>query len=198
MISIRFHGRGGQGAVIASKLLAAAAFRDGWHVQAFPSFGAERSGAPVAAFLRLDHSRITTHYQVYEPDHVVVLDPVLLRTVDVTAGLQPGGWVIVNSPLAPIAMRLPEAFNVATCDAKGIALRLHLGSRTTPIVNTPMAGAFAAVTSLVTLESLVQAIPDVVPIEPEANAAAARAAFDAVQVLSARVEGVAVLKGGAR
>jgi pyruvate ferredoxin oxidoreductase gamma subunit/2-oxoisovalerate ferredoxin oxidoreductase gamma subunit len=195
MISIRFHGRGGQGAVVASKLLAAAAFRDGWFVQAFPSFGAERSGAPVTAFLRLDQARITTHYQVYEPDHVVVLDPVLLKTVNVTAGMRPGGWLIVNSPLAPIALRLPETFNVATCDATGIALQLSLGSRTTPIVNTPMAGAFAATTRLVQLDSLIAAIPDVVPAEVEANQAGARAAFSAVQVRAAR-EGAAVAPGG--
>ena len=88
MISIRFHGRGGQGVVIASKLLATAFFREGWQVQAFPSFGAERTGAPVAAFLRADQRPITAHYQVYEPDHVIVLDPVLLQTTDVTAGLR--------------------------------------------------------------------------------------------------------------
>ncbi|HVL69112.1 MAG TPA: 2-oxoacid:acceptor oxidoreductase family protein, partial [Vicinamibacterales bacterium] len=82
MVALRFHGRGGQGAVIASKLLASAFFAEGWQVQAFPSFGAERTGAPVAAYLRIDHQRITSHYQVYEPDHVIVLDPVLLQAVD--------------------------------------------------------------------------------------------------------------------
>src|SRR3990172_1361702 len=79
---LRIHGRGGQGAVIASKLLASALFREGKSVQAFPSFGAERTGAPVMAFLRCDHAPINEHYNVYEPDHVVVLDPMLLTSVD--------------------------------------------------------------------------------------------------------------------
>lgn len=180
MISIRFHGRGGQGAVIASKLLASALFREGWQVQAFPSFGAERTGAPVAAFLRADHRPITAHYQVYEPDHVVVLDPVLLDTIDVTAGLVDGGWILVNTARRPADLGLPDRFNVGTCDATAIALKHGLGTRTYPIVNTAMAGAFSAVTGLVGLESVAECIPDLVPVKPDANQAAAREAFDAV------------------
>jgi pyruvate ferredoxin oxidoreductase gamma subunit/2-oxoisovalerate ferredoxin oxidoreductase gamma subunit len=180
MIAIRFHGRGGQGAVIASKLLASAFFREGWQVQAFPSFGAERTGVPVAAFLRIDQAKITMHFQVYEPDHVIVLDPVLLQTVDVTSGLRPGGWVIVNSPKAPDALGLPATFNVATCDATGIALAHGLGSRTMPIVNTAIAGAFAAATGSPSLDSILEAIPDYVPVAVDANKAAAREAFGKV------------------
>jgi pyruvate ferredoxin oxidoreductase gamma subunit/2-oxoisovalerate ferredoxin oxidoreductase gamma subunit len=195
MIAVRFHGRGGQGAVIASKLLASAFFHEGWQVQAFPSFGAERTGAPVAAFLRIDRQRITDHYQVYEPDHVIVLDPVLLKSVDVTAGLRPGGWIVVNSPSAPDALSLPGGFNLATCDATNIALGHGLGSRTMPIVNTAIAGAFAAATSLVSLASIVEMIPEVVPIAPAANQAAARDAFNRIRVVRvgetmARAEGV--------
>ena len=185
MIAIRFHGRGGQGAVIASKLLATALFSEGWEVQAFPSFGAERSGAPVTAFLRLDKSRINTHYQVYEPDHVIVLDPVLLQTVNVTAGLRPGGWVIVNTPQAPEALGLPETFNVASCDATAIALAHGLGSRTMPIVNTAMAGAFAAATSIVGMPSVLAAIPDLVPVGEAANQAAASEAFNNTRIRAA-------------
>jgi 2-oxoacid:acceptor oxidoreductase gamma subunit (pyruvate/2-ketoisovalerate family) len=177
MISIRVHGRGGQGAVIASKLLAAALFREGWHVQAFPSFGAERTGAPVMAFLRLDRKRIDARYQVYEPDHVIVLDQVLLQTVNVTAGLRHGGWVIVNTSRAPESLGVSPAFNIATCDATGIALAHGLGSRTMPIVNTAMAGAVAAATSLVGLQAVLDAIPETVPVGAAANQAAAREAF---------------------
>src|SRR5512141_1912198 len=130
MIAIRFHGRGGQGAVGASKLLANAFFREGWQVQAFPSFGAERTGAPVMAFLRIDRKPITAHYQIYEPDHVVVLDPVLLKTVNVTAGLRAGGWVLANSAHAPGDIEIPGEFGAATCDATSIALAHGLGSRT--------------------------------------------------------------------
>jgi 2-oxoisovalerate ferredoxin oxidoreductase gamma subunit len=177
MISIRFHGRGGQGAVIASKLLASALFREGWQVQAFPSFGAERTGAPVAAFLRADDRPITAHYQVYEPDHVIVLDPVLLQTIDVTAGLKPNGWILINTGRKPEEMELSDRFRVGTCDATAVALAHGLGNRTNPIVNTAIIGAFAALTGLVTLESVVGAIPDLVPIKPEDNQAAAREAF---------------------
>ena len=180
MISIRFHGRGGQGAVIASKLLASALFREGWQVQAFPSFGAERTGAPVAAFLRADHKPITAHYQVYEPDHVVVLDPVLLDTTDVTAGLTDGGWILVNTARRPEELSLPDRFSVGTCDATTVALKHGLGTRTNPIVNTAMAGAFSALTGLVGLESVLECIPDLVPVKPDANQAAAREAFDQV------------------
>jgi len=177
MISVRFHGRGGQGAVIASKLLATALFKDGWQVQAFPAFGAERTGAPVAAFLRADQKPITAHYQVYEPDHVIVLDPVLLQTIDVKAGLVDGGWILVNTGRPPDEMDLPGPFNVGTVDATAIALANGLGTRTNPIVNTAIIGAFAALTKIVTLESVVESIPDLVPIKPEANQAAAREAF---------------------
>jgi 2-oxoacid:acceptor oxidoreductase gamma subunit (pyruvate/2-ketoisovalerate family) len=180
MISIRVHGRGGQGAVIASKLLASAFFAEGWQVQAFPSFGAERTGAPVMAFLRVDRQRISCHYQVYEPDHVIVLDPVLLRAVDVTAGLRPGGWVIVNTAQAPNALGIPERYGVAACDATAIALAHGLGTRTMPIVNTAMAGAFAAAAGLVRLGSVSAAIPDLVPAGIAANQAAAYDAFEQI------------------
>ena len=181
MLSVRFHGRGGQGTVIASKLLASSMFSEGWQVQAFPTFGAERSGAPVAAFLRADRQTITIHYQVYEPDHVVVLDPVLLGTIDVTAGLKPGGTILVNTPKSAADLKLPDTFIVATCDATGIALRHGLGSRTMPIVNTAIVGAWAALTGLVPLTAVLAQVPLLVPVKAEANAAAAREAFDEVQ-----------------
>jgi 2-oxoacid:acceptor oxidoreductase gamma subunit (pyruvate/2-ketoisovalerate family) len=180
MLAVRFHGRGGQGAVIASKLLATALFREGWQVQAFPSFGAERSGAPVAAFLRADHQRISDHSYIYKPDHVVVLDPILIQSVDVAAGLAPGGTILVNSSRPPESLGLPAAFAVVTCDATAIALKHELGTRTTPIVNTAMAGAFAALTGLVGVEELMAAVRDLVPTKAESNQAAAREAFDAI------------------
>lgn len=182
MISIRVHGRGGQGAVIASKLLASALFSEGWQVQAFPSFGAERTGAPVMAFLRMDRQRISTHYQVYEPDHVIVLDPVLLGSVDVTAGLRPGGWIVVNSGQPPETLDIATRFNVAACDATVVALAHGLGTRTMPIVNTAMAGAFAAATGLVQLQSVLAAIPDLVPMGVSANQAAASEAFGRIGI----------------
>ena len=176
MLSIRFHGRGGQGTVIASKLLANALFREGWEVQAFPSFGAERTGAPVAAFLRADRRPITVHCQVYDPDVVVVLDALLMRAVDVTAGLPPGGRLLVNSTRPPGELGVAPGFHVATCDATGIALAHGLGTRTQPIVNTAIVGALAAFTGFVSIETVLAIIPDVVPINAESNQQAAREA----------------------
>lgn len=178
MIAIRFHGRGGQGGVIASKLLATALFHEGWQVQAFPSFGAERAGAPVAAFVRADHRRITIHSHIYTPDHVIVLDPTLLKAADVLSGLKPGGWILVNSDVAPQALDLPASFGAATCDATGIALRHGLGTRTSPKVNTAIIGAFAALTGLVWLEHVLDSIPGLVPAKVDANSAAAAEAYE--------------------
>ena len=182
MRELRFHGRGGQGTVIASKILAAALFREGQQVQSFPAFGVERRGAPVTAFLRIDDRPILLRCEITEPDHVVILDPTLLGAVDVTAGLKAGGLVLINSPDRPDAYsRLAERFHVATVDASGIAVEFGLGSKTQPIVNTAILGAFAVVSGLARIESVCDAIHDEVPLKPEANVAAARAAAAAVR-----------------
>src|SRR5664280_145387 len=103
MIEVRFHGRGGQGAVTAAEILAKAAFEDGKYCQAFPFFGVERRGAPVMAFTRIDDQPIRRRYQVYKPDYVVVLDDGLLEVVDVFSGLKEGGKVIINLSLIHIS-----------------------------------------------------------------------------------------------
>ena len=97
MVEVRFHGRGGQGAVVASEILATALFHEDKAVQAFPAFGVERRGAPVAAFLRCDDTPIRLRCQIYQPDQVIVLDPTLLSAVDVTAGLKNDGSILINS-----------------------------------------------------------------------------------------------------
>lgn len=176
MIAVRFHGRGGQGAVIASKILAHACFHEGWEVQAFPAFGAERSGAPVTAFLRLDRRPITLRCAITHPDIVVVLDPLLVDAVDVTSGLADHGLVLVNTTAPPARLASHPTYRLATCDATGIATMHGLGSRTHPIVNTPMAGAFATTTGLVSIEAVADAIGQLVPTAIDANKAAAREA----------------------
>lgn len=180
MIAVRFHGRGGQGAVIASKILAHACFHEGWDVQAFPSFGAERTGAPVTAFLRLDHYPITLHCHVTHPDIVVVLDPLLVDAVDVTSGLVAQGLVLVNAATPPPALASRKDLRLATCDATAIAVAHGLGSRTHPIVNTAVAGAFAATTGLVSLDAVLDAISGLVPTAIAANRSAAREAASCV------------------
>jgi 2-oxoacid:acceptor oxidoreductase gamma subunit (pyruvate/2-ketoisovalerate family) len=182
MIEIRIHGRGGQGAVVASKLLVTAAAREGKKVQAFPFFGAERRGAAVAAFARVDDRKIRIHSEVYTPDHVIVLDPVLYKTVNVTGGLKEGGTILLNSPQEPSAFAFPARFQVATVDAGGIARRHNLGSRTEPIVNTAILGAFAKLTGVIGIEALAEAIKESVPGKGKENEAAAREAYEELKI----------------
>jgi 2-oxoacid:acceptor oxidoreductase gamma subunit (pyruvate/2-ketoisovalerate family) len=181
MREIRFHGRGGQGAVIASNILANAAFLEGKDVQAFPYFGVERRGAPVTAFVRLDDRPIRIKFFIYEPNYVIVLDESLLKAVDVTAGLQDPGIVVVNSNRTPEAMGM-EGYKIATVDATDIALAHGLGSRVAPIVNTIMLGAFVTATGEMRLESVLESIPGQVPIKAEENTKACEKAADTVQL----------------
>ena len=177
MLEIRIHGRGGQGGVIASKVLAEALFREGWDVQAFPAFGVERRGAPLAAFVRADLKPIRLRCQVEKPDALIILDPTLLDDLATLTGLASEGWVVVNTDLDPAALPIPLAFRVAAVDANGIALRHGLGSASAPIVNTAILGAFARASGVVSLPALRAAIAAAVPAKAAQNAAAAAEAF---------------------
>lgn len=152
MQEIRFHGRGGQGAVTATELLAVAAAEDGKYSKSFPFFGVERRGAPVQSFCRISEKPIRINQNVYTPDMVVVLDPSLIKVVDVCSGLKENGIVIANLKEGEL-LELP-AKEIFTVDATKIALE-EIGS---PIVNTAMLGAFAKVTGMVKMESLEKAI----------------------------------------
>jgi 2-oxoacid:acceptor oxidoreductase gamma subunit (pyruvate/2-ketoisovalerate family) len=181
MKEIRFHGRGGQGAVIASNILANAAFLEGKDVQAFPYFGVERRGAPVTAFTRLDDRPIRIKYFIYNPNYVVVLDESLLKAVDVTAGLKDPGIVVINTKRTPGEMDMTQ-WKVATVDATSIALDHGLGSKVAPIVNTIMLGAFSVATGEVKLDSILESIPSQVPIKAAENTAACKQAAEDVEV----------------
>ena len=180
MIEIRMHGRGGQGAVVACKLLASAIYKEGKFAQSFPAFGVERRGAPVMAYTRIDDKPIHLRTEIYEPNHLIVLDENLLLTVDVTAGLKDGGTIVINSTKAPSEIDLPEKFNIATVDANAIAVKHGLGSRSTPIVNTAILGAFSKATGIVGLDAVERAIAESVPLYPEKNAATTHEAFEKV------------------
>ncbi len=180
MFEIRFHGRGGQGSVVASEILAKAVFLEGKDVQSFPFFGVERRGAPVLAFTRIDDRPIRVKTSIYSPDCVVVLDSSLLKSQDVTAGLKDGGILLVNTDKKPEELGLRFNGVTATVDATEIASKHGLGSKTAPIVNTAILGAFAKVTGIVRLDSIAAAIADTVPNKPEQNAAAAKEAFEQV------------------
>lgn len=153
LYEIRWHGRGGQGAVTSAELLAQAAITEGKYAQAFPSFGPERRGAPVLAFVRISNEQIRLRAEITEPDIVVVLDPSLLRMINVTAGLKDRGTFLVNSRKSAEAIKAEFGIKqrLATVDATKIA-REVLG---VPITNTTMIGALIKVTNVVDLESLV-------------------------------------------
>lgn len=180
MQEIRFHGRGGQGTVVASILLAKAVFKAGFFVQTFPVFGVERRGAPVEAYLRADKEKITIRSGVYTPDHVVVLDPRLPERVPVTQGLASGGWILMNAPGLPEPIDPYRGFSLAVVDASRIASDLGLGTRTLPMINTAMLGAFARVMDLPPLDALIQTIRDNIGTKPDLNAKAAEQAYEKV------------------
>ena len=158
MIEIRFHGRGGQGAVTSAELLALAAISEGKYAQAFPSFGPERRGAPVVAFCRLDDHPVRIRANIYEPDIVVVLDSTLLRIVNVAAGLKPNGIVVTNSKETPEKVKelLKISNRLAVVDATKIAME-SLG---VPITNTTMLGSLVKASELLKKESFVHPLKE--------------------------------------
>lgn len=177
LFEVRFHGRGGQGTVIASILLAQAAFHEGRGVQAFPFFGVERRGAPVVAHARIGDGPVRLACEVRTPDVVVVMDPSLLAGLGshVAKGLRPQGVLLLNSKRTPHELReLAPQVRIATVDASGIARRHKLGSSANPIVNTSMLGAAVGVTKIVGFDSLEAAIKYKVPANIDGNIQAAR------------------------
>jgi len=180
MIRMRFHGRGGQGAVLACEVLAAALLRDGKYAQSMPLFGGERRGAPVTAFLRVDDTKILERGIIEEPDHLIVLDPALVRIAPVTRGLREEGLIAFNSAKEPDSFDSLKKFQVVTVDANSIARKHGLGSAMAPVVNTCMLGAFAKLTGLVSLDSLLETIRERAPVRKEENAAAAKEAYDCI------------------
>ncbi len=156
IVEVRFHGRGGQGVVTASRLLAEAALLEGKKVQSFPAFGAEREGAPIKAFTRISEAPIYIRSQIYTPNIVVVLDPTVIRSERVTEGLKDDGWLIVNTIKDPEVLKeeLDAKAKIATVNATSIALEL-LGA---PRVNTPILGTLVKSTRLVKLDSVISII----------------------------------------
>lgn len=182
MYEIRFHGRGGQGTVVASIVLAKAFFNAGYYVQTFPVFGIERRGAPVEAYLRLDRKKILVRSNVYTPDNVVVQDVKLLTNIDVTNGLKPGGSILINAPDLPDDLKPFSGYRLAYVDATHIAVNNDLGTRTQPIINTAMIGAFARVMNMPPIDTVSAVIEKEISVKAQLNIRAAQEAYEKVQL----------------
>src|SRR5215475_4099500 len=182
MFQVRIHGRGGQGVVTATELLSVAAFEEGAYAQAFPSFGSERTGAPVVAFCRINSKEIRLREPILEPDALIIQDPTLFKVIDVFHGLRSEGYLLVNTnknfedlQITTQVAKIP-AKHARTVNATELALQ-YVGR---PVPNAALLGAFAALTGVVRLKSVVSAIRQAFPGRVgEANVAAATAAYEA-------------------
>ncbi len=187
-IEVRWHGRGGQGAVTAAMILAEAAYYQGYKgVTAAPFFGAERRGAPVIATTRFGWEPIRTFSLVEEPDVVVVLDEALLKVVDVTMGIRPDGLVVINSPRHPEAFRLKSTLNIATTNASEWAREVGLIVAGAVLFNTAILGGVAKAMGLISLENIEKALRHHFPgAAGEKNVQGARLAHSGTLVLTER------------
>lgn len=186
MFQVRIHGRGGQGVVTAAELLAQAGFDEGKHAQAFPSFGSERTGAPVVAFCRISDTAIRSREPISQPDVLIIQDATLLKQIDVFAGLVPGGYVVINSKesLDDLGINASVRNNckILIIPATEIALE-HVGR---PVPNAVLLGAFSAFTKAVTVDSVVDAIGHKFKKKvAEANAKAAHIAYEMAEEMMA-------------
>ena len=181
MFQVRIHGRGGQGVVSAAEMLSIAAFEEGKHAQAVPSFGSERMGAPVVAYVRIDDEEIELREPVLEPNLLIIQDPTLFHAIDVFSGLADDGYVLINSTKSPEELGISDATDklpaghVMTVSATELAMQYL--KRPTP--NTVLLGAFTAMSDILKLESVFKAIEDKFPGKVgKMNIAAAQAAHD--------------------
>jgi 2-oxoacid:acceptor oxidoreductase gamma subunit (pyruvate/2-ketoisovalerate family) len=182
MIEVRFHGRGGQGAVTSAEIVAQAAIAKGLYAQAFPSFGPERRGAPVQAFMRISDKPIRLRSKVYKPDHVIILDPTLLGAVNPSEGLKHEGFVIINSNKS--AEELKEIFpdhNIAYVDASKIA-KEELG---VPITNTTMLGALLKIADVIPLDALEEPVRHRFGVVAQKNINAYKRAYNETAIVRA-------------
>ena len=180
MFQVRIHGRGGQGVVTAAEMLSIAAFEEGRHAQAFPSFGSERTGAPVVAFCRIADREIRLREPIMEPDALVIQDPTLLHQVDVFAGLKRDGYVLINTSKTLEELGVGEFLKdwnpARICTVPATEISIKCVGR--PVPNVPLLGGFAAISQRLKLESVIKAINDKFSGKvAEGNVAAATEAY---------------------
>ncbi len=183
MFQVRIHGRGGQGVVTGAEMLSIAAFLGGKHAQAFPSFGSERTGAPVVAFCRMDDREIRLREPIMQPDAIIIQDPTLLHQVDVFGGLKKDGYILINTTRSFEEMGLGEFVKgfrperLLIVPASELAMK-HVGR---PVPNVPLLGAFAALGGLISLDAVLKAIDQKFSgAVAKGNKAAAKEAYDIV------------------
>lgn len=180
MLDIRFHGRGGQGTVLAAKMLSDAILRGGkGECMAIPEFGVERRGAPVRAYARISSTKVRVRSKIYDPDIVVLLDPALATSENITEGLKPTGTLLINTDhkREELAKRWPGV-RILCIPARAIALAHGLGPAASPVVNTAILGAMCAAFELASLQDVTGAVRDSVPWQVEENIAAAVDAYE--------------------
>ena len=184
MFQVRIHGRGGQGVVTAAEMLSIAAFEEGRHAQAFPSFGSERTGAPVVAFCRIADKEIRLREPIMAPDAIIIQDPTLLHQVDVFAGLKKDGYILINTNKTFEQLGLSDFLRdwhperLCTVSATDLSMK-HVGR---PVPNVPLLGGFAAVSGIIKLESVALAIRQKFSGKvADGNIAAATEAFNIVR-----------------
>jgi 2-oxoacid:acceptor oxidoreductase gamma subunit (pyruvate/2-ketoisovalerate family) len=184
MYEVIWHGRGGQGVVIAAQILAESAYLQGFKgVTSAPTFGPERRGAPLTASTRISHEPIRTFAQIELADVAVVLDASLLHVVNIVGAIKAGGVLIINTPLRAEDVAIESPLTIATVDAVGIALRHHLMREGAPIVNTPLLGAFSRASKIVDLAFLEKGLRwKLAGAAAETNVSALKDAFTATSI----------------
>ncbi len=181
MIEIKFKGRGGQGAVVASEILGRAFFLEGKYPQCFSLFGGERRGAPVVGFLRVDEQPILLKCQIYHPDQMIIFDFSLIDETEISGELKPNGLILINSPHGIDFFTRLRRFRIGLIDAGPIARSLGLGAT----FNTAMLGAYVRLTNLVTLKTLTETVKTMAPAKKEENVQAVKEAYNQVKIYEA-------------
>lgn len=183
MFEMIFYGRGGQGCLVASKILASALFQSGKHVQAFPAFGGERRGAPVKAFLRIDEKTIRRRSMIYKADYAIVFDETLLEEIPIQKEVKGDSLFLINSSNPIEHFKKIKANRICTIDANAIARDMSLGTPTAPIVNTIILGAFTRFSGLVDIKLLSEGIKKYIETKPEINIAGAVRAYEEINAM---------------
>jgi 2-oxoacid:acceptor oxidoreductase gamma subunit (pyruvate/2-ketoisovalerate family) len=178
MNEIKFHGRGGQGVVMASQMLGLAFFKAGIYPQCYSLFGGERRGAPVVSFLRVDREKILLKCEIRHPDELLCFEESLLNPEEIRATMRPGGRILVNAADLPASLKGMSGFTLGRINAAEVSARLGLGH----VINTTVLGAYCRLNSDLPLEHVIEAVEEMVPAKKESNVEAVRLGYAGVKI----------------